>query len=1057
MTRYVVLAVALLLMFLALLSLADALWVISPAVRFILVGISVLSLLSWSAYQTVQLRQKTNRYLRKFFTKFPDWLKYPPEEIEDVSAGRLITSQPWSLVERQQFFREHDRGIDSLPRGSLRREMLSPGDYMIWVLTALALMLCAVFLISPFRALRTTQTTVPASYYSLTPPPGKYFFAQPLEIIVSEIHEQYTFVGFEFETTDQDWQRVDTSPPMLRTSALSQPLKVRLAFRRGIEKLYSEPLLYDTVEPGSFKSIRFHIKPPSFTGQQPWSSEDYTIKLPYGSQVTAEIRHTPSNRVWYGNVMLVSVAGIASHRFVFASPTQLEISYRLRDDTNNSELLSPVYSFQTADDALPLAHIYLPQPELRELRLPAKGKITFHYSIEDDLGFREASVVVRDTRNQVVAHRLKPNLQVKEGRIFGQGSASVDLTQMTGNRFFLQVAVRDNSLIPGKFPWEQQPSPGQTAVSQTIEIRIAVDEDQAAFFETEQMTNLMERMSEIAKLYRDSEKTLMELARRARNGEDVLQELKHWAAERNQLQQAIDKLQDSIEKQSSRQASPEESARKEEALRLSQKLLEENIAQREKELQQLLQNFPTDFEQATTEMKKISREEYLAGLEKSIQDLKIMLELKKLRELEQKISREIQELNRLSREHLENDNATKTQQDIQSHYQRVDSLKAEAQKSPRAAMPSEAEKRHDKARRNYAQSPETAGKINALKDMRSALADWRDEIRQERSRLGAAEYDRISARLKIAALRVNSVAEVWEMRRSQIGEMRGPEAAEKIRRLGQDAAALRTSFRAELASLSADLGSTSMLAPELSKNAAETDAVFDQLLQTVEKGQQSLFLDRASHLRWRLNRFSLELMKEMEKMKMQAATTAGAGAGEQLSEGAGEQQALREELQKLGDGQSNKDGSLSPGEQAYLESLAARQEDLARRLGQALNQKKLLGKDQAIAMQELVNELKQNSEELKEVRQAKDLQRQIEKTDQLKEKFLSANKSTKQRDEKKPEREAERAREYRIEAPLLPPDKEKIPARKMPVYDDSLNEAQRQFYLRFLQNLEQAR
>ena len=593
------------------------------------------------------LKERSIKISSALYLKKRSWLQYSPAFLVDYEEKRMNPSvqengQEFYAILSDTIETRNKRMLDEFSLLEITRILLGNKKW-IFIFPVIFLVLNLVFGLNPVRLLLPYSGAEIESIATVSPAGGEFFYGTPLTIRVELKNHDFKLMYFEKETRgDFNFYSDAVKAPsehdkvyLLRIPFLSEELKLRPVFRRGIEVIRGRVNRYSVIEPAHIKRISFKITAPSYTGISPFQTTDNLNRVYYGSLIEAEIEASVDSTAVYNEAELkartLEESKIFQHIFRFRQLSAMKVFYNISSKTAKatSEIKSPVYEFWPAEDAAPEVSI-LSSENPGVMKLPEKGELTFDFSVKDDFGIRLLMLVVIEKGRVVYEKPIDKSMyqeKAASGGVLLRGTLTVDLSKIEAQQPEIMVAARDNSLIPSSFSWQNKLSPGQTGQSRALQVEFPDNAKEKQEWKEESYEKMTKDLTIFQKEYADSEDELKEIMKAAQAKQDVQKlegDLKKWAEKRKNLKKNLEQFQKQLDKNVSADSDLEH-LQKQQALKNIARALEEKISEREKELNKLMQKFPNDYMVAAEKMKKMQRKEYLKGLENSIAQIKSFL------------------------------------------------------------------------------------------------------------------------------------------------------------------------------------------------------------------------------------------------------------------------------------------------------------------------------------------------------------------------------------------------------------------------------------------------
>lgn len=718
--------------------------------------------------------------------------------------------------------------------------------------------------------------------------------------------------------------------------------------------------------------------------------------------------------------------------------------------------MSPVYEFWPAEDRPPSVSIPGAQSQYN---FPEAGILALNVHAVDDFGFREVVVAALNEGRVKAVQKLQSSAaehrKTENGATALSWQIEFDLSAADSDSLTLIAAVRDNSLIPGRIPWHSRPRPGQVGISEGIQIQTARNEAERDELQTERREQLVSELAALKVQYENSESELQNLLKRGAAGEVIDDELNEWKTKRENIRKELARLQRRV-------TSPESNASEEEKFHgrhfkenVSDPLNEE-ISAKEKELRNLLKNFPQNHLEVKQRIEAMSRKDYLENLENSIKHLKSRLDAEKLRKLQKKIDNMTAEINRAAADALEADgkqkeNIEKKLSELGKQFRQVSEEAEQLQNRMKNDLSAPSENQWRQALQRASENNrrgDTPGLQKNLSEMSRQTMAWSEKVQKVRQQQTSEKLEKAMRAFRQAAFRVNEVSRVWEERSEVITAKMTDKT---IRTLGDDLGALRDSYRVVLNDLMRKAGSTGMLDPSLAAELQSSLNFFSEVQSNLENRMAMSLKANGQRLNYKLNRASMRLLREMGNMRMQIAAMQQSALQQRMQQAGESQKEMAEQMQKMNE---KRGSSLSESEQQYLKELSERQRRLEKSLREATEGKQWESTAEKKKADELASQLYENSKELARVKKRSQLKELKEKTEKLSQKFLESIRTRQKRNELSEKRQAEKPAFYEInDEPEEMPVIEKRDISE-DIYMKDLKGPELEFYRRYLQQLE---
>ena len=1054
------------------------------SIKFTLVVIAVTLGMGVSFAPVRNLKSRVRRSLTEIYQSNKDEFGYSPNILQDIEERKIY---PSGIDEFEYEHSSRLRTDDFSPASKfgLKKWMqytFSKQSLIILIIPVILFFLTLFFIGNPLRVLSFSQNiSLPEAACTITPQGGVFYYGSALSLEIKMNDSNYKFLAVETSFNRDGFQRdlylkttKNEDRYLVRFPFLTKSFRFRILAVRGIEKVVSKSYQVRVKMPVFVKGIEFKVFPPRYTNKKPYTTSENLVRVFYGSRIQGHFIASADSQIDYKGMLLKPKIKDEEHHFYhnlgFYNMNGLKLQYGItnRDGHDLKKRTTPVFEFLPANDSSPEVQIET-QAALKMMKLPEAGRVSWQFKASDDYGVRNISVFVLSEGRLLASIPIRVSKLVKKKTIKGysyQGDASVDLKKYKGQSFFVIMGVRDNSLIPSKFLWQSKLRLGQTAKSEAIQILLPKDAATKTKWEQNSLNDMVKNLQVIKQEYNTSEKELKQLLSKGTDEntsvERLKKNLKKWTHKRQQLKKNLENFKKQIDR-NIKTSEDDEQLKKLNMMKNITKVLDEKIAEREKELKRLIENFPRDYMVAKQKVRKVSRSQYLQGLENSIEHLKKLLALKKIKLLQKELNAEIGNMRKLQDKIVANLKNQNLKNNLEKHKKNVQSIEAKAkqfekeiQKDNQEQMnltANSTELKNWQASRSEASSAQKrAGQIKALSKMQDPLMQWQKRLDKAHTKMGGKDIEKALKVYRQVAFKINEISRVFSKKVKSYDFKYTREEKMKFRKLGENLSLLKDSYNSSDNYLVERLNKTGLLNLGVVQEMKTTFDFFDSIQYSIENNMASTIRNDQKRLVWKFNRTSLALLKEMGKMQTQMAQISQ-GQMKKTMQGAGKmQQEMRKQLQKMGRQQLGKQKKLSESEQAYVKEMLKREAQIQKRLRDLMGRKELEGSSVSKKAAELSKELKKVEKQLAKMTQRSDLRKTEKKLSELSKKFLRAPKSIKRRKEISSKRESQKPNEYVIQAPVKPLEESK----KLPDYDYNieLSESQRIFFENYLQNLE---
>lgn len=1071
-------------------SLADVIFQWSKAQKIIIAIALFFIVLSIIYYKYRNYFEKILLKASQTHKTIKKYLNYSPFVLHDIENGKVHAEKNHAFKEfyghwlkkiydeDRSFFNIKDKKYIFLKNYGYR-----------WILLFMFVLLSVIFNmsfgISNLRIIDYSfSNIISEEEIIINPKRGFFFYGQPLTINIKIKNNKYDFLGIELKKggvyyPQKEWKihrKAGEKEYDIINEFLSENITFRAVFIRGIERFYSDSYEIRISYPSSFKSVEFLIDPPKYTGLGAYKENKNIFRVYYGSLIKAKIKTNGTAKISLQNKELRPVRrdeNISEFEYsmIYNSKEPRQIQFYLESENKNKEenirQKSPVYEVFPIEDLKPSVKILGNTPDNMKIQIPEKSVLSFKYEITEDFGLKEVFIVflkdnktIRKTKIPLTKAPVVEN-NLKTWR----NSAQISLSGVKEKNYMIYLCATDNSQIPDKYFWEKNFGIGQKSISMPIEIMIPENEITEENWDNKLQSEMVSELETIITKYQESENELPALIESLQNKDENVQkeEIKKWINKRDSIKEELkeykNRMNTNILPDTERQT-----LEKKETENEMKSVLDEEISRKEKELMKLMKNFSENFVEAQESIKSISKREYLDSLNNSLERLKKLLTLKKLSRLQNLLDKQIEKFNSMQKKIIYDDKRNskkiiKETEERKKDYNEIkniakeylEEVRKELQKDilPSKALDEKWEIHAKKAVENISIENYTES-LKSLGQMTSVIEEWKNNITNIAKDLGLDDLKKVVQLNYRTAFKINEVSKVIE----ELSDEKLNQAnnlKENVKDFGLDASLLKNSYLDAFSNYLDEMKKQGMIKAQTVAKLTQPVFYLDKIIESAESGLVLSVKNYKKSLLWKLNLASLELLKEMGQMRMTMAKIGQGRRQNEMNKAGSGQRKIMEELQKLGENEAKKSEALNSAENAYLNNLKMRQENIKKQLEKILAEKEIEDSSEKKEIESLLNQINEMKEDLFKIKDKSDLKKFSRKYE--KEKFIRYKKSIQNKDEFSNQREAEKPFEYQIKAPpenILPKKNKAV----IMSAEEGFSEIQRLFFRNYIENLE---
>ncbi|MCB1147043.1 MAG: hypothetical protein KDK38_09600, partial [Leptospiraceae bacterium] len=884
-----------------------------------------------------------------------------------------------------------------------------------------------------------------AGQYTVSPANAEFFIGVPVTLKVALLNTELRHAGWEIWS---DETKEFTETTVFKIPELQQATRYRPVFYHQWQKKFGETYLLKPRFPDILESMELVIRPPAYLNIKETTTRETFVSVFPGTHITVKL-YTKAV-VQKDGVTLPTKNRTAFDSFTFTGGV-LRTRYKILSVHNGETFLtdSPPIEITAQEDRAPDIRWLTQDETSKVILLPKPGTLVANFLAVDDFGFQNAELAVIQAGKLINSFKISPsNLKKYPGEVQWSGQVKIPFNSSARGEFFVFIAARDNSRGTGSLPWHSKQEIGQTVVSAPLTIRIG-DSDNNDGLRDEIFSKALDELPQLLDEWKQSELELKSIEDDILQGRGEIQKLREWESRRDIMREKIEDWQKKLTAESDQLSSAEKVI----ADKLQETLsspIDKKIAEKEKKLSELLQKFPGKFNETSGQIRQMSRESYLQNLENSIRQIEKLTKMAQLRKLKDQIQAAIDRHKAWQKDALANQFPER--QNIEKFNRELQSLGERGEQSGTPFTEASESSNAISQMKQASEEKEAAEMIAASAKSENSLRRWKEQVEEKLEEMGQGEAEKVARIFRETSFKINRIATVWHERTEYLFDKSPGSESDRQKAVAKVLADLRSSYKSEIQSMFTEVKSTGMLSPELSASLSEVLTSWQTMQSSLEASQYHTARNLADSVRWKMNRASLALLKDMQNMQNMMMAMRAGNNSMQNQNNAGEMQSIQSDLNSMSQGKGE---GLSLAEKEYLSQLSERQKQLEKKMAEsAANGSNENG---GRAKEQLKENGKPDSQKIAEIQNRSDLKKTSEKYSDESKKFLQkvqGENQGKNKSGKKPmqEREAQAAREYRVIPPPQLPESENEPE---PVYSglDSVEAAFFENYLRNLQKL----